>query len=85
MMKRVFSEDAEYRRLSPEKVIKRFCEKYNKPEWVETFEWMLETGTNFYSDTLMGDGSRNDYWGYALHLDIEENYTYIALIERTEI
>ena len=83
-MKRVFDEDAEYTRLSPLKVIERFCRKYNKPEWVETYEWMLENGVDFFSDTLMGDGTQNSDWGFALHLDVEENYTYIALIERAE-
>lgn len=63
--------------------LKRFMKKYpGHEEWAETFEWMHETGTDFFSDNLFADGTKNDNWGYALHLDEYENHFYLALIER---
>lgn len=82
MLQRVFSEDATYRRMKPENTIKRFCEKYDKLEWKEVFDWMLEDGTEHFSDTMMADGSKNQDWCYSLWLEVEGDYTYIALIER---
>ena len=52
------------------KAINRFFKKYPELDyWKEQFEWMEETGTEFFSDNRMNDGTRNPYWSYALHLD----------------
>lgn len=81
-MTRVFDKDKIYTKMNPEKIIKRFCEKYGKQEWIEVFEWMLETGIEHYADTKMAGGLYNPDWCYSLWLELDENYTYICLIER---
>lgn len=55
----------------------RFFKKYpNLTYWKETFESMAENHQDFLKD------GNDDLWGWALHLDIDENYYYIAVIER---
>lgn len=61
----------------------RFFKKYkNLIEWKETFEYMFENNIDFLCDNKFSDGSLNKDWRYALHLDVEENYYYLAVIER---
>lgn len=82
-MKRTVNVDKEYRRFHGQKAIDQFFKVY--PElgyWKETFEWMLETGTDFFCDNKFADGTPNKDWAYALHLDDDDNFTYICIIER---
>lgn len=69
---------------SGKKAIRYFFRRH--PElnyWKETFEYMLNNNINFYCDNTYGDGTRNNDWTYALHLDINEDNTYICIIERS--
>ena len=67
----------------------RFFKKY--PElgnWRETFKWMVENNKDFECNDLMADGTKNNEWTYALHLDINEHIksnkidVYMCVIER---
>ena len=72
----------EYRRIHGQKAIDKFFEAH--PEvayWKETFEWMLESNTDFYCDDKWSDGTGKD-WSYALHFDDDNDYTYICVVER---
>ena len=61
----------------------RFFKKYpNLTYWREQLEYMAENNKYFDSDITLADGTKNVSWCWALHLDIEENYFYIAVIER---
>lgn len=61
----------------------KFFKKYpNLICWRETLESMAENNEDFLSDRTMADGTKNDLWSWALHLDCEEDYIYIAIIER---
>lgn len=64
--------------------LNRFFKKYPEVDecWRETFEWMFETGTDFFCDNLMADGTKNKDWRYALHLDVYEDHYYIGIVER---
>lgn len=67
-----------------ETALNRFFKKYPEhEEWREVFEWMYENNVEFYSDNFFADGTKNEKWCYALHLDIfESGHFYMALIER---
>ena len=61
----------------------RFFKKYpNLAYWREQLEYMAENNKDFDSDITLADGTKNDFWSWALHLDIEDKYFYIAVIER---
>lgn len=81
-MKRVIEIEKEYK-ATPKKAIEKFFKKF--PEinyWKETFEWMLESGTEHFTDDMMADGTKNNEWCYSLWLDQNDDYTYICVIER---
>ena len=83
MMKRIIDVDMECRCKKLSTALDRFFKKYpNLTEWRETFEWMAENNQDFFCDNKFADGTENKEWRYALHLDIEENYFYMAVIER---
>lgn len=81
-MKMVTNIDAEYK-CGGEKAIEKFFKRY--PEhaevWKETFEYMLESGEEVFCDNVGNLGERLE-WSYCLRLEIGENYTYLALMER---
>lgn len=80
-MKRIIEVEKEYK-TTGKKAIDKFFAKHKELEyWKGTFEWMLENNVDFFSDTLDAMGNKID-WTYALHLDAEETYTYICIIER---
>lgn len=82
-MKKITDVDAIYRCKKFETALSRFMKKYpGHEEWQETYEWMYENGVDFFCDNKFADGSENRNWCYALHLDVEEHYFYLALIER---
>lgn len=64
--------------------IKWFFKSHPELEyWREQFEWMAESGTEFFTDDRMADGTKNPIWTYALHLDqYDGTHTYICIIER---
>ncbi len=64
--------------------LNRFFKKHPELEfdWREAFEWMFENGIDFYADTKLADGTFNDMWGFALHLDVYDWGFYLAVIER---
>jgi len=69
---------------SGKKAIRYFFRRH--PEliyWKETFEYMLNNNLDFFCDNTYGDGTKNNDWSYALHLDAEEDHTYICIIERS--
>lgn len=82
-MKRIIDIDMECRCKKLSTALNRFFKKYpNLIERKETLEWMGETSTDFLCDNKFADGRENKDWCYALHLDIGEDYYYIAVIER---
>ena len=84
-MKRIIDVDMECRCKKLSTALDRFFKKYpNLIYYRETFESMAENKEDFLSDRKMADGTDNDNWCWALHLDIEEDYIYIAVIERAE-
>lgn len=82
-MERIINVDMEIKCKKVKTAFDRFFKKYPTLNyWRETFEWMADNNSDFESDTVMNDGTRNKDWYWALHLDIEENYIYMAVIER---
>lgn len=82
-MKKIVDVDMECRCKKLSTALNRFFKKYpNLIEWHETLEWMGENNQDFLCDDTMADGTKNKDWCYALHLDIEEDYFYICVIER---
>lgn len=75
--------------VNPTTALRRFAKKY--PEvyevWQGQLEWMSETGVEFESDNMFGDGTKKD-WTYAIHFQAEprwqsnNNEYYICIIER---
>ena len=82
-MKRIIDVDMVCRCKKISTALDRFFKKYpNLTYWREQLEYMAENNIDFDSDITLADGTKNDFWCWALHLDIEENYFYIAVIER---
>lgn len=82
-MKRVIEYEKEYRTNNVMSAINRFFKLHSDVDyWKEQFEYMFENGQHFTCDNLMANGEKNDDWCYALHLDINEKYVYICVIER---
>ena len=82
-MKRIIDVDMECRCKKLSTALDRFFKKYpNLTYWREQLEYMAENNKDFDSDITLADGTKSDSWCWALHLDIEENYFYIAVIER---
>lgn len=84
MMQRIIDVDMMVRCKKVETAFNRFFKKYPELDyWREQLEWMAENNIDFDCNNVYGcDGSRNYDWTYALHLDICEDYCYIAVIER---
>lgn len=83
MMQRIIDVDMMVRCKKVETAFNRFFKKYPELDyWREQLEWMAENNIDFDCNNVYGDGSRNYDWTYALHLDIYEDYCYIAVIER---
>lgn len=81
-MKRIVNIDKEYK-ASPKKAIEKFFKRLPElVEWKETFEWMADSGETHFIDDQFADGTHNDEWCYSLWLEQNEEYTYIAVIER---
>ncbi len=82
-MKRIIDIDMTCNCKKVSTALNRFFKKYpNLNYWRELLEYMAANNIDFESDKKMADGSYNNKWCWALHLDIEENYIYIAVIER---
>ena len=82
-MKRIIDVDMECRCKKVSTALNRFFQKYSTLNyWRETLEYMAKNNQDFQSDRIMADGTKNDLWSWALHLDVAENYVYIAVIER---
>lgn len=82
-MKRIIEVEFETRCKKASTAIERFFKKYPSLNyWKETFEWMAENNKDFECDNLLGDGTKNKDWSFALHLDINEDYYYFCIIER---
>ena len=83
-MKRIVDIDMSTEAKKPATAIRRFFKKYpeHKDGWQETVEWMFESGTEFFSDNTLVDGTHNDDWCYAIHAQQDEDMFYIAIIER---
>lgn len=84
-MKRVIEIEMETKCKKVETAIKRFFEK--NPEvlyWKETFEYMAENNETFFSDYYFDTYNRvrNENWAYALHLERNDDYFYMCVIER---
>ena len=56
--------------------LRRFAKQY--PEiaeaWGEVFEYMHENKQSFFGDQIMADGSHNEAWAYAIHLDENDGW-----------
>lgn len=82
-MKRIIDVDMECKCKKLSTALDKFFKKHPSLNyWRETFEYMAENNLDFFSDNTMADGTKNKDWAYALHLDINENYFYICVIER---
>ena len=82
-MTRTVNVDMETRVAKVETAFNRFFKKHPELEyWRETFEYMAENNEDFFSDKTMADGTVNTNWAYALHLDIDDKFVYMAVIER---
>lgn len=82
-MARIIDVDMECKCKKVSTALDRFFKKYpNLVYWREQFEYMAENGEDFESDKILGDGTVNINWCWALHLDVEEGYIYMAIIER---
>lgn len=82
-MKRIIEAEMETRCKKISTALDRFFKKNPTLDyWRETFEYMAENNLDFFSDSIMADGTKNKDWAYALHLDINENDFYICVIER---
>ena len=82
-MKRIVDVDMTIRCKKLSTALNRFFKKY--PElnyWRENFEYMAEHNEDFECNNIYNDGSRNNDWTYALHLDMEDSFFYISVIER---
>lgn len=82
--------EKEYIKFHGKKAINAFFKAFPeiRSDWQETFEYMEETGTDFFSDNRLSDGSKNQLPGYAIHFDDDpEGVTYlcVALYEYEEI
>ena len=81
-MTRIINIDKEYK-MNPNKAINKFFKTHPELDyWKETFEYMADKGVNHFVDDLFADGTKNENWTYSLWLDINGDYTYIAVIER---
>lgn len=81
-MKRTIDIDKEYRLNAPA-AIKRFFGSHKSLDyWKEAFEWMYENKTDHFNDCTFADGTKNKNWTYSLWLDVDDKYTYIAIVER---
>lgn len=56
--------------------------KSRKLTWKETFEYMYENNQDFFCDNVWADGTKNNDWTYALHLDDNGGSYYLCVIER---
>lgn len=82
-MERIIDVDMECRCKKLSTALDKFFKKHPTLNyWRETFESMAENKEDFLSDGTMADGTKNIFWSFALHLDIEDDYIYIAIIER---
>lgn len=82
MKRRITDIDGEYNCKRFSTALKKFMKEHpGHEEWEETFQWMFETETDFFSDNFFADGTKNQDWSYALHLDVYEECFYLALIE----
>ena len=84
-MKKITNVDMTVNAKKVKTAFDRFFKKYPSLKyWRETFEYMADSNEKFFSDDIMADGTKNKKWRYALHLDTEDNYIYMAVIERAE-
>ena len=82
-MKRIIEAELETACKNFNTALNRFFKKYPELEyWRDTFEFMYENNEDFFCDSLMGDGSKNNDWRYALHLDDDDDWFYLCVIER---
>lgn len=82
-MKRTVNIDNEYRTGDTMKAINKFFKTHPEIEyWKETLEWMFREGVEHFVDDRFADGTKNNDWTYSLWLVKDEEYTYIAVIER---
>lgn len=82
-MERTVEVEKEYRTNDTKRAIRKFFRSY--PElsyWEEELKHMADNNIDFTCDDTLADGTKNQDWCYALHLDQEENYIYICIIER---
>lgn len=82
-MKRIVDVDKSYK-ANAAKAIEKFFKAHPELafDWREQFDWMAETHTEHFDDTVMADGTRNSDWSYSLWLVEDEDTTYIAVIIR---
>lgn len=83
-MKRIVEAEMEVRTNSVKRAINKFFVKFADLDyWEEQFEYMYENGQDFCCDNLFANGEKkNEDWCYALHLDVDENFVYMCVIER---
>lgn len=81
-MKRTIEVEATYKCAIKKAVEKFFQENPDLIYWEDEFVYMLENNIEFESDNVLGSGAKNQNWRYALHLDQNEDTTYICIIER---
>lgn len=80
-MKRTIEVEATYKCVTKKAVEKFFKKNPDLIYWEDEFVYMLENNIEFESDNVLGS-EQNLNWRYALHLDQNEDTTYICIIER---
>lgn len=81
-MKRTIEVEATHKCAIKKAVEKFFQENPDLIYWEDEFVYMLENNIEFESDNVLGSGAKNQNWRYELHLDQNEDTTYICIIER---
>lgn len=81
-MERITNIDMQYKGRAKTAIRKFFMRYPRHEEWREACEYLAENGGGKISEEILADGTYNKDWHYCLRLEIEEDYVYIALIER---
>ena len=81
-MERTIEVEATYKCTADKAIEKFFNKNLNLSYWKEEFEYMADNNIGFECNNVLANGIKNQNWTYALHLDQNEDTTYICVIER---
>lgn len=82
-MKRTIEIEMETKAKKYSTAVNRFFKKYPHIDyWRELVENMFETGVSHCDDTKLANGQYNDLWSYSIWAECNDDFYYIAIIER---